>query len=162
MGCRLCGHWLGSGLLSQANTLTDRNFEDNLHAMITSHTEAHAELFFPVHDTTHNQIGPLLETSVTAIADHLGQMKDVLYRIYVANLTSLGSNWEKAIHELFRIVSDKLAEHPDRTCAIVVMPNVGTRGELYDETSISKAQGDIKDLFFSCPASNTESERDNA
>ena len=134
-------------MLSQANTLTDRNYEDTLHAMVTSHTDAHMELFFPVHDTTHNQIGPVLEMSVTSISDQLGQLKDVLYRVYVANLTALGSHWEKAVHELFRVISDKLAEHPERTCAIVVMPNVGSRGELYDETSISKAHGDIKDLF---------------
>ena len=134
-------------MLAQANTLTDRNYEDTLHAMLTSHTDAHVELFFPVHDTSQTQIGPLLETSATAISDQLGQMKDVLCRIDVANLTALGSHREKAVHELFRIISDKLAEHPERTCAILVMPNVGTRGELYDETSISKAHGDIKDLF---------------
>ena len=134
-------------MLSQANTLTDRNYEDTLHAMLTSHADAHVELFFPVHDTSQTQIGPLLEPSVTAISDQLGQMKDVLCRIFVANLTALGSHWEKAVHELFRIISDKLAEHPERTCAILVMPNVGTRGDLYDETSISKAHGDIKDLF---------------
>ncbi len=112
--------------------------------MVSSHTEAHSELFFPVHETT-TQTGPLMETSVMSIADQVGQMKDLVFRVYVANLCSLGSSWEKAIHELFRILSDKLAENPERTCVIMVMPNVGTRGDLYEESSIAKAQCDIKD-----------------
>jgi hypothetical protein len=113
-----------------------------------SHTEAHAELHFPVRETTGSgQWGPLLETSVQSLSDNMGQLKDLVFRVYVGNLCSLGSGWEKAIHELFRIVADKLAENPERTCAILVMPNVGPRGELHDEAGIAKAHSDIKDVM---------------
>ena len=132
----------------ESNALSDSTFIDNLHQLVHVHTENHADIFYPVFEASSEaNVGPKVEAAVQKVADSMGHMKDLVYRVYVANLTYLGASWNKAIRELTHIVANKLSVCPERSVALVIMPNVGARGDCHDDIEIAKAHADIRDMM---------------
>lgn len=76
------------------------------------------------------QVLPLVSQGLTLFADSLSLPSDGVFRVIVVNLTLLGSNHGQCMTDLARILGDMISAAPERTCAIVLHPNVCSKGHV--------------------------------
>ena len=63
---------------------------------------------------------------------------------FPANLTSLGNMATRALREVTRIVADACAHCPERTCGVIISPNVAGYGRTYEETELLNIQDETE------------------
>ncbi len=69
------------------------------------------------------------EAALSEYCSKRGQVKEFVLKVIVANLNYLGSRWGNCLDVLAEPISNRIANNPDRTCAIVVCPLVAARSE---------------------------------
>ena len=82
------------------------------------------------------EVGAMVQT----MADETMKPRETLYKIFVANLTYLGSNHGSCTHQLARIMADQVNADPDRSAGVVILPNTGTLGAGMASSVITAAQ----------------------
>ena len=81
------------------------------------------------------------------VADETMKPRETLYKIFVANLTYLGSNHGSCTLQLARIMSDQLNADPDRSVGAVILPNTGSLGAGMASSAITTAQRAVVSSF---------------
>lgn len=110
--------------------------------------KTHIDIRFPVVGLKSQMDAPsAITTMVENFAEHLATPKHELYKVYVANLTFVGSSYEKRIAELVAIVKDKLLNDQERSCVLIVAPNTGSYKQTYDEKAAEMARRDVLDML---------------
>lgn len=74
-----------------------------------------------------------------SVADEVMKPRENLYKVFVANLTYLGSNHGACTHHIARIMSNQLNADPDRSVGLVILPNTGTLGAGMNSSAITTA-----------------------
>ena len=80
-------------------------------------------------------------------AEQSGVPKSTVFKVYVVNLTFLGSAYEKHLGDCVSIVRDKMLNDPERTCALFIAPNTGPYKQTYDEAAAEKARREVFDTL---------------
>jgi len=92
--------------------------------------------------------GPFVQACMGAWCDHIGVDKGEVYHIQWANATICGSNALHCMEDaLGKTISPTLASSPERSCALVMAPNVGRWGNQFHEDEIMKHADAIEQLF---------------
>ena len=93
--------------------------------------------------------GPFAQACVGSWCDHVGVDKGEAWHVYWANTTVCGSNALHCVEEaLGKVIAPQVAGNPERTCCIVMAPNVGRWGNQFYEDEIMKHADEIEKLFF--------------
>ena len=78
--------------------------------------------------------GTFGQACVGAWCDHVGVDKAEAWHAYWANTTVCGSNALHCVEEaLGKVIAPQVASNPERTCAVVMAPNVGRWGNQFHE-----------------------------
>ena len=110
--------------------------------------KAHIDVRFPVAGLkSHLDAPSAITTMIENFSEHAGLSKHEVFRVYVANLTFVGSTYEKRVAELINIIKDKILSDQERSCALVVAPNTGPFKVTYDDKAAEQARRDVFDLL---------------
>ena len=106
----------------------------------------HLKVFYPiVHLKKLQDIPSAVTTMIENYAERSGVPKHLLFKVFLINLTYLGSAHEKRVTDFVALVRDRLLNDPERTCAVFVAPNTGPYRQTYDEGAAEKARRDLLD-----------------
>ena len=78
------------------------------------------------------------------MTDKLQIPRAMVYKICVANFTFSGYNFTKHRDAIVTLISAKISDDPDRSCALVIPPKTGPYRSAYD---IGAAETSTRDLF---------------
>ena len=79
--------------------------------------------------------------------DKLQIPKAMLYTIYLANFTFTGFSFTKCRDSIVALMSAKINDDPDRSCALVIPPNTGPYKSAYDSGAAEESSRDFFDLL---------------
>ena len=97
-----------------------------------------------VHVRDEKDLNLTLNTFLQNWTDKLQIPRAMVYKIYVANFTFSGYNFTQHRDAIVTLISAKISDDPDRSCALVIPPNTGPYRSAYD---IGAAETSTKDLF---------------
>lgn len=89
-------------------------------------------------------------TATTAAFKFANDMKceaSRCHRVYVLNLTFFGNDALKQTALYMRVLRDKLAADPERSCALLIASNVGSYKMTYDEAAAETIRRQIFDMI---------------
>ena len=69
------------------------------------------------------------------------------FYFYWVDYTKLGSSFSAVMNKAVRLVADAIAHNPSNTGAMIIAPNIATRGAKYDDLAIEAAHDDIEVLL---------------
>ena len=108
----------------------------------------HIQCRFPHYEV--KTVADIPATATTAAFKFAMDMKceaSRCHRVYVLNLTFFGNDALNQSALYIRVLKDKLAADPERTCVLIIASNVGSYKMTYDETSAEKVRRDIFDML---------------
>jgi len=111
--------------------------------------EAAQNLRFPVRSFEDASLAlPFGQACLGTWCDHVGVDKGEAWQVYWVNSTISGSNAFHCVDDaLNKIIAPQLASAPERSCAILMAPNVGRWGNQFHEDEIMKHADEIEKLF---------------
>ena len=116
--------------------------------------ERQADSQFPVKSLPSAEgVAPYVSTCASAWFEKQVISTVNQFTVYIVNLTALGNTATRALREVTRIVADACAHCPERTCGIIISPNVASYGVTYDEMEILNVQ-DETETFVRQPEYN--------
>ena len=78
-----------------------------------------------VHVRDEKDLNLTMNTLLQNWTDKLQTPRAMLYKIYVANFTFAGFTFTKYRDSIISLISAKISDDPDRSCALVIPPNTG-------------------------------------
>ena len=85
---------------------------------------AHCTSHFPTQQVKNaDAVEPAINLLLGNYADKVDVQKSQVFRVFLANLSYLGTNAGSMTMDLARLVGDLVATDPSRTCAIVIFSN---------------------------------------
>ena len=107
--------------------------------------EAQADVQFPVKCIANaDNVAPFVSTCASVWCEKQVIPTANQFTVYLVNLTAPGSMAMRALREATRLVADACAHCPERTCGIIIAPNVAGHGKTYDEVEIQKVQDEAE------------------
>ena len=100
-----------------------------------------------VHVRDEKDLNLTVNTFLQNWTDKLQLPRPLLYKVYVANLTFAGFNFAKHRDALVALISSKISDDPDRSCAIIIPPNTGPYKTAYDTEAAEQSSRDLFDLL---------------
>ena len=107
----------------------------------------HIKCRFPNYEV--KTVADIPATATTAALKFAHDMKceaSRCHRVYVLNLSFFGNDALNQSPVYIRVLKDKLAADPERTCALIIASNVGPYKMTYDEAAAEKLRRDIYDM----------------
>ena len=82
-----------------------------------------------------------------SLADGWGVPRDSIFKVFIANMTSEGPAHAAHALDIARFVGDQVSQDPERSVAIVVLPNTGGHGAGATSTAITQAQRSVMSIL---------------
>ena len=108
----------------------------------------HIQCRFPHYEV--KTVADIPATATTAAFKFANDMKcepSRCHRVYVLNLTFFGNEALNQSMQYIRVLRDKLAADPERSCAVIIANNVGSYRVTYDDAAAEKLRRDIFDML---------------
>ena len=106
------------------------------------------EIRFPsreIDDSNHLQT--FYQSSIEAYAMAKNVDHETMFQVWLINLMVPGFHFNYSALIAIAKACDMIATFPERTCAIILLPNTGTYGGTYDKVSMRKSESDIQGLL---------------
>ena len=82
-----------------------------------------------------------------SLADGWGVPRDSIFKVFIANMTSEGPAHAAHALDIARFVGDQVSQDPERSVAIVVLPNTGGHGAGTTSAAITQAQRSVMSIL---------------
>jgi hypothetical protein len=93
------------------------------------------------------QVETTINAQLQSMADGWGVPRNSIYKVYVANLTSAGPGHAGHCLDLARIIADQVTGEPERTVAVVILPNTGAVGAGATAGAVTLAQRSVMNIL---------------
>ena len=88
-----------------------------------------------------------VQSSIESYAMNAGIDNEGMFQVWMINLMVPGFHYNYSALTAISKACDIISIFPERTCAIILMPNTGTYGNTYDRSSMRQSENDILQLL---------------